>query len=513
MIKLCYTTHPVIFNTFIIVNSKQSTIFGRPIKIGRPKIIIIDNNMRKITLLIALVFYAVMLSATVYLDETFNYSVSNLANESSWTTVLAGGGTVTGTGRNIIGTPLAYTNSGGTYILSNNGKTINSDFTSMTGTSPSYYASKSIGSTISTTVYVSFLYKAGVAQGQSQSEVFGLASGTNQGPRLWVGKGTINTSHYRFGVTRSSTNSGDIKWGTTEYSDINAVFLIVLKHDFSTGYTTLYVNPVVGGSEPINGVATDNAGSARTSFNNLWFRNTGFSAAKFNISGVRVSSTWAEAVAAQITLTQLPSPTILSPTAILAESFTANWQPVANATGYDVKVYQGASLVGIYSASGQQNSSLFIKGLLTNTAYTYKVIAKGNGVDFSNSEESIASVEFTTLEGLTSINTNFNDGTWGTLYTATETPGPKAPDAGAFPSSYQNGFDILNTFLYNITRVDSRGETKQYGLRMDRHSNGGMIVLPIVKSLEQIEIHAIPGGAPRDFTVDNCGNLHTDFIY
>jgi hypothetical protein len=450
--------------------------------------------MRKIAILFTFLAFVGLANATVYLDETFNYSVSNLADETSWTTVLAGEGTVTGTGRNIIGTPLVYTNSGGTYILSNNGKTINSDFTSMTGTSPSYYAYKSIGSTISTTLYVSYLYKAGVAQGQSQSEVFGLASGTNQGPRLWVGKGTINTSHYRFGVTRSSTTSTDIKWGTTEYSDVNTVFLIVLKHDFSTGYTTLYINPVIGGGEPISGVATDNAGTARASLNNLWFRNTGSSAAKFNISGVRVSSTWAEAVAAQSTLTQLPPPSILSASSVAAESFTANWTAVANATGYDVKVYQGAGLFGTYSAGGQTTNSLFIKGLLTNTSYTYKVIAKGDGQNNTNSAESDPSDPFTTQEGLTAINTDFSDGSWGTLNTST-------PTLGTFPSSYQNGYDLNKTILFQITKTDLRGESRLNGLRMDRQTDGGMVVLPTVKSLEQVEIHIAPGTADRNFSL------------
>ena len=147
-------------------------------------------------------------------------------------------------------------------------------------------------------VYLSFLFKAGVNQSQSQSEIFGLATGTNAGAKVWLGKGAVSTSNFRFGTTRGSTNSGDIKWGPTEFSDVNAVIFVVLKYDFSNSTSTLYLNPAINSSSESTSEISDNASATiRTSLNNLWFRLNASNAAKYNIGGVRVSTSWSDAVA------------------------------------------------------------------------------------------------------------------------------------------------------------------------------------------------------------------------
>ena len=423
----------------------------------------------------------------VIIDETFNYPVNNLALESSWTTT---GTLTTGTGRNIISPALTYSNTGGTYILSGEGKAIHADMNSTT----SYLTVKSLTTQNSGVIYLSYLFKAGVIQTQTSVEVFGLGTGTSAGPRIWVGKAAVTPDHWRFGITRSSTTSADVSWNTQEFNDVNEVVLLVIKYDFSTSSASFYINPTLADAEPGTPAAVNTNGTARTSLNNLWFRANGGSMFNYVMSGARLATTWAEAVAVKSTAPQLTPPAVGTASSVAAESFTANWSTVANATGYAVKVYQSTTLMGTFNADGQGTTSLFVKGLLTSTPYNYKVVAIGDGINFNNSDESTASAEFTTLEGLTAITTDFNDDTWGTLYDSSN-----QPVSGSYPSSYQNGFDILNSFLYDITRYDSRGELRKYGLRMDRQSNGGMVVLPTVKSLEQIEIHAIPGGAPRSF--------------
>jgi hypothetical protein len=355
--------------------------------------------MRRFTLLLAITAVAGMLSATVYIDETFNYSVSNLANESSWTTALVNGTTINGTGRNIVEPPLIYSNAGGYYVLSNTGKAIYNDYQNTA--SITYTSYKPIGTTISSTVYVSFLYKAGVAQGQTQSTVFGLSTGTTVGTTLWVGKGAVNASNYRFGLTRSSTTGTDVKWITTEYSDPNEVFLIVLKHDFETGISSLYINPTVDGTEPSTPVVTDNAGTARTSLNSLLLRNAGNNRAIFTISGVRVASTWAEAVASSDYVppvsTALPAPAVGTASNIAGKTFTANWTPVENAAGYTVMVYTGTTFVDSTVVSGQASASATVANLIPELTYTYKVRARSDGVNHTNSVLSAASSAFTLL--------------------------------------------------------------------------------------------------------------------
>ena len=244
----------------------------------------------------------VTIPSTVLLEETFNYTASNLANESSWTTAFTLP-IIIGTGRNIVNGALTFSNSGGTYVLSGVGNTMNCDYSSGASDYKNYkaFTSTSVSSGV---VYLSFLYKAGVSQSQSQSEVFGLATGTSAGAKIWAGKGTISTSNYRFGTTRGSTTSTDIKWGTTEFSDVNAVFLIVLKYDFASSTSSIFLNPTVGSStEPVAYTNDNSSSTTRSSLNNLWFRLNLNNAAKYNISGIRVSTSWSDAVAAKSAVT------------------------------------------------------------------------------------------------------------------------------------------------------------------------------------------------------------------
>ena len=234
--------------------------------------------------------------STVLLEETFNYSATNLANESSWTTAFTTAIGV-GTGRNIVNPALAYVNSGGTYVLSGIGKTMNCDYSSGAADYKNYKAFTA-SALSSGAVYLSFLFKAGVTQSQSQSEIFGLATGTNAGPKVWMGKGSLLTTNFRFGTTRGSTTSGDIKWGPTEFSDVNAVIFVVLKYDFSTSTSTVYLNPAINSSSESTPETSDNTSATiRTSLNNLWFRLNASNAAKYNISGARISTSWSDAVA------------------------------------------------------------------------------------------------------------------------------------------------------------------------------------------------------------------------
>jgi hypothetical protein len=94
----------------------------------------------------------------------------------------------------------------------------------------------------------------------------------------------------------------------------------------------------------------------------------------------------------------LATPVVGIPTAIDGDEFTANWTPVDLATGYEIYVYQDLNLVSKTSVTGQSVSSLTITGLTKNTSYTYKVLAKADNVNYSNSPLSEASAVFTTLD-------------------------------------------------------------------------------------------------------------------
>ncbi len=459
--------------------------------------------MKKLLISTLLCSFAFVSNASVFIDETFNYSVSNLSSESSWTTV---GTLTTGTGRNIVSPALTYTNSGKTYVLSGVGKTLKSDISSVTD-----YKSYKPFSTIdvnSGSVYLSFMYKAGVSQIQTNSEVLGLADGTSQGPRLWVGKGVTNAANYRFGLTRGSTASTAVVWNSTEYSDVSETFLIVIKYDFSNSTASVFINPTLGtANEPTADIVDNVSTTIRTKLNNLWFRNTGSSAVKFNVGGLRVASTWAEAVETISTAPKLSKPVIGSATNISETGFTANWTLVANAVGYDVKVYQGTNLISTTNVSGQATTTLTIGGLLSGTNYTYKVVAKGNGTDFSDSDLSEASTAFSTL-GTNSIDkftTDFGDGTWGPIAT-TSYP------SGSYPSSTINGFNLIKTYLYTGTVTCDTGEKHINRILMGKNSEGAVIEFPALTTVGEVEIHAATGSDAMSFRLEELVGLNWEII-
>lgn len=228
----------------------------------------------------------------ILMDELFAYSISNLANESSWITA---GTLTTGTGRNLAPSALNYTDANGSYALSGLGKTMNSDITSTTD----YKSYKSFGAAVSTgAIYLTFMFQAGVLQTQTASALFGLSSATNAGPQVWIGKGLASATSFRFGTTRGITTSSAIQWDSTEYASISAVFLLVLKYDFTAQTSSIFINPPLGTLvEPIPAIIDNSTATIRTALDNLWLRSNGVSNSKFSLGGARVAIDWADAVA------------------------------------------------------------------------------------------------------------------------------------------------------------------------------------------------------------------------
>jgi len=449
--------------------------------------------MKKITLLLTGCFMLLYANAAIIIDDTFNFSVANLASEATWTTT---GTITTGTGRNIEAGGLVYSNTGGSYIHSGLGKKINQDYSAGTN----YIAYKSFTAITTGTVYLSYLYQANGDQGQTASEILGLSnSATNSAVKIWAGKQLDGTKNpFRIGLTRSSTSSGDIVWSSTTLNT-SSVYLIVIKYDIASTTASLFINPVVGTVvEPTADVTAATDGTARTSIGYLMFKHNGASVAKFYTSGVRVSTTWAEAVASQSVAPQLTSPAVGTATLVGATGFTANWSSVANAVGYDVKVYIGSNLYSTTNVSGQSTQSLAVTGLMSGLSYTYKVVAKGDITNFSDSDPSTASAGFSTTDpnATNAINTDFGNVSWGEALTT-------QPGTGTYPSSSVNGFDLSAAVLYTTNGVVKgiKGESHTNRIAIDKVTYGGKITFPTVNSVEQIEIHATAGTAGNGFVL------------
>jgi hypothetical protein len=309
--------------------------------------------MKKIFTLTLLCITVLTANAQVILDEIFNYSVTNLKDEVTWTTgwtTLPG----IGTGRNIVTPALTYITAEGTYVLSDLGKTINCDYTS--GAS-NYYSIKDFTSTpVTSTIFLSFLYNPGVRQKQSQSEVFGFADGTSGGPKVYQGKAIVVATSFRFGITRGSGTGADIKWTTTEYDDTTKTYLVVLKYDFTSATASLFINPTLASaSEPVADAIDNVSATILTQIKTLRFRVNGNNKANFNLSGARVSSSWSDAVA-------ITTPTAVKDLSREKNSFRIYPNPASGNVNFDYSLAtDGKVKIDIYSLNNQ-----IVKSYLNN---------------------------------------------------------------------------------------------------------------------------------------------------
>ncbi|MCE5331784.1 MAG: alpha/beta hydrolase fold domain-containing protein [Bacteroidales bacterium] len=323
-------------------------------------------------------------------------------------------------------------------------------------------------------------------------------TGNSQRGRVFV-KSSANTGFYNMGVGFSGTSdvtgwSGDLTLGTT--------YFIVLKYTTAaTGGTetaSLFINPNPGETEEVTSSLnnTVSATAALKSIKGFIIRQRPNMGGK--LAGIRFSNNWTDVVkSATAAAPKLVTPTIGIASAITSSGFTANWTPVANASSYDVKVYQGTTLVSTTNAPAQTASSLIIGGLLSGTNYTFKVVAKGNGVDFSDSDLSEASMVFSTL-GVNSIDkivTDFGDGSWGPVAT-TSYP------SGSYPSSTVNGFNLVKTYLYTGTLTCVTGETHTNRILLGKSSESAVLEFPSLTTVGEVQIHAATGTDAMSFRLE-----------
>ena len=361
--------------------------------------------MKRFSLLIFLLITTILANATVYLDETFNYTASDINTQGSWTTA---GSYTGGTGYTIGSGSLSYTVSTLAYTLSGLGKSLVNNI-GTTATDYKAYKPFNGGTSVSSGVlYLSFLMKANANISSTNQELFGLADGTSAGPKVLIGKTT--SGFFKIGTVRGSTASADYKYsGTPTSLTVGTTYFFVLKYDFSTSTSSVYINPTLDGTEPTSPEISDAiSATIRTKLSNLWVREQGTVVTNSTVSGARVSSSWAEAVASTAYVppvsAALPAPAIGTASNLASRGFTAAWTPVDNAVGYTVKVYWGTTFVDSTNVSGQSASNLAISKLVPGLTYTYKVLVRGNGSSSLDSPLSTSSTAFTLLAAAISTN-------------------------------------------------------------------------------------------------------------
>jgi hypothetical protein len=470
--------------------------------------------MKKITLLFAFCVAALMANAQIFLDEKFpDFPTSDQPSTvtlNGWTNSSLNIGQPNLTDSRTLNAPLNYADVSGVPALSGLGASIFNNYKGVSGNNYMTYKQFSATPITTGTVYMSFLWNV-YAAGGSQGEVVGLTDSIQRNTcRMWIRPST--SSSFILGFTRSSGTAADIHNSTGPTYNYGQTYFVVLKYDLATKIGSVFMNPVIGSTtEPTPTIMDDgiilpvSTSIPRTALQYLMFRNGGSNKAYYYVSGIRVCSSWTDAVAA-LALPKVTTPTVKAASSVNIEDFTANWTPTTDCAGYTVLVYNGATLFSKTDVPDKTASSVQITGLISNTTYTYEVQAKGDNTATGNSLPSAASASFTTGDGQLSLAPDFGDGNWGTPYANSAAE----PLSGSFPTfTTPTGYTVQNGLWSTSSKVDITGVTMPNIIKLDR--SGGLVVgaaalvLPSMKAVQRVEIHAWTTRRLRTFQLQALG--------
>lgn len=155
---------------------------------------------------------------------------------------------------------------------------------------------RTIGTINSGSVYAAMLVRVTATTASGDYFVHFTQAGTTYKGRLWA---KTSGSGVAFGIAKSGTTPPVSYSG--EYA-LNQDHLIVMKYTFNSGTTTddiveLIINPIVGAAEPaVTVTASDNSTTDATSLTLFGLRQAAANAPTLYIDGIRVATTWDEAV-------------------------------------------------------------------------------------------------------------------------------------------------------------------------------------------------------------------------
>jgi len=188
------------------------------------------------------------------------------------------------------------------------------------------FTTQSEGSTIYAAFLISLSTVTGLPANTSGTGDYGIAFLPSSSTSLLVGRISFRTGSvagtYQIGLRTSSSNSAAV-FSTTDFTPVNDTCLLVVKYNLISGNTndvvSLWINPAITTTEPsadltqTSALTTDPTDIARFAVRNSSTSPTGF------IDGIRVGTTWAEAVSA---------PDIDPP--------VATWDPTDASTGIEI---------------------------------------------------------------------------------------------------------------------------------------------------------------------------------
>jgi len=225
-----------------------------------------------------------------------------------------------------------------------------------------------------------------------------------------AGQVTIDNCYNTGEVTAATGGTGNTSGGIVGFTSSPTKWFKSITSCYNTGSltsTTATTKEAIAGqllaSPPTGFGVVSNCyyltGSATTNTNGGTVKTDAELKAGAFLTSINVSSVWGQNGSYNSGYPYLLKQTLSTPTAnaattVTSGGFTASWTNVNLTNSYDIKVYNGASVVSTTTATSV--SSIAITGLSPNTAYTYTVTAKGDGTNTFNSAESTPQ-SFTTL--------------------------------------------------------------------------------------------------------------------
>jgi len=332
-------------------------------------------------------FRADAMGANPTLERDFYSATTDLIKANQWN---RGATTTAGSSPTVENSALSYS----TYIDNAAGKAVVFGGTSTRRTIYSL-TDDSFGYRDKGNFYLSFLVNLSAVSATVQFIYWDGNHTANQGRGMVYVK-SDGAGGFNIGL---GLNAAPSTWSSS--LSLNQTHLVVMRVEpkASADYDyALYVNPTIGNTE------AESASSKIIQFTHVGTTVSRLAGIKGitiqqisgiagKLAGLRFSNSWADVVKAA-SGSPLSTPSLKKANAVSNSGFRAYWNAVANASSYDVKVYNGATQFG--STHNTTSTSLAITGLSANTSYTYTVTAKGTG-GYTDSQESAFSATVTTL--------------------------------------------------------------------------------------------------------------------
>ena len=209
---------------------------------------------------------------------------------------------------------------------------------------------------------------------------------------------STNPTYYTSGtaircyVTKSTSNGNTITINqTAKGKDVNAYITSVTYSGTNKQGTTSFAYSGTPTSSSNYSVTYSDASKVTSVVATL--KETGGSKnGQFYSTGITITYTYTSSGGGGSTPTQLAAPTGLTESNITSSGATLSWNAVANASSYVVTIVDGGSLKKDYPVT---ETTKTVNDLNPSTDYLWTVTAVGDGINYTNSEES-ETAEFTT---------------------------------------------------------------------------------------------------------------------